>query len=318
MDRAELGTVLRAARSRLEPADVGLPAGRRRQVPGLRREEVAQLAGISVAYLTRLEQGRGPLPSIQVLGALATALRLGDNDRELIFHLAGSAPPPAAVVPRQVSPSVRTLLAHLADLPVLVLSAAGDVLAWNRLTSELLGDFGRLPPEGRNILRLRFLGGGLPRMTAESMRAIPAEHCVGSMRGALARYSGDRALARLVAELLAGSPEFERIWRAGTSRTLRSGTVTIDHPEFGPLTVHGDALRLPDTDQTVIIYTPAPGSAADAIFRRWRDHGEAPTTTPEAEPLRDTSVVRYETGFAGPESERGVSRTNGISRVVRF
>ncbi|MBF6131397.1 helix-turn-helix domain-containing protein [Nocardia otitidiscaviarum] len=93
MDRAELATVLRGARARIRPADVGLPAGPRRQVPGLRREEVAQLAGLSVDYVVRLEQGRGPKPSPQVLGALARALRLGDDDRDLLFRLAGAAPP---------------------------------------------------------------------------------------------------------------------------------------------------------------------------------------------------------------------------------
>jgi transcriptional regulator with XRE-family HTH domain len=276
MDRAEFGAVLRAARARIIPAEVGLPAGSRRQVPGLRREEVAQLAGISVAYLTRLEQGRGPIPSIQVLGALATALRLDTDDRELIFHLAGSVPPPAALVPRRITPSVRTLLEHLTDLPVLVLSAAGDILAWNRLTTELLGDFALLPPDQRNILRLRFLGSGLPRMTSESMRAIPAEHCVGSLRGAGARYSADRELARLISELRGGSDEFRQIWRAGSARTRRSGVVTIEHPDFGPLTVQGDTLRLPDTDQTVIIYTPAPDSEAAAVFRHWRENTEIP------------------------------------------
>ncbi|MGW1740380.1 helix-turn-helix domain-containing protein [Nocardia sp. NPDC001965] len=276
MDRAELGVVLRAARSRIGPAAVGMPTGFRRQVPGLRREEVAQLAGISVAYLTRLEQGRGPTPSVQVLGALARALRLDRDDRDLIFHLAGSAPPPDSRVTRQPGPGARELLDRLQDRPALLLSASSDVLDWNRLATRLFGDFAEIPAQQRNMLRLRFLGAGLPRVSADTMRAIPAEHCVGGLRGAYARYPGDDQLRGLVAELRTSNIDFDRIWRAGTSRALRSTSVTIDHPESGPLIVHADALRLPGADQTVVLYTPQPGRTA-AVFRHWRDRA---TTEP--------------------------------------
>lgn len=298
-----------------------MPAGFRRQVPGLRREEVAQLAGISVAYLTRLEQGRGPTPSVQVLGALARALRLDGDDRDLIFHLAGSAPPPDTRVTRQPGPGSRELLDRLQHHPAVLLSAASDVLVWNRLAVELFGDFAELPARQRNMLRLRFLGTGLPRMSADAMRAIPAEHCVGGLRGAYARYPGDGQLRALVAELRARSADFDQIWRAGISRTLRSTAATIDHPDFGPLTVHGDALRLPDADQTLVLYTPAPGRTA-AVFRLWRDRAtEVPAAGTAAEQSLSPDaypVLEALGGTSHGNQAVGVSRTSGISRVVRF
>ncbi|MCP2318062.1 Helix-turn-helix domain-containing protein [Nocardia amikacinitolerans] len=134
---------------------------RSRQVPGLRREEVAQLAGLSVDYIVRLEQGRGPKPSDQVLGALSRALRLSEPDRDLIFRLAGSEPPQAGRIPMLIRPSVLRLLDRMADLPALVLSAKSDVLAWNSLAAALFGDFSTRPPAQRNIMWQRFLGTGL-------------------------------------------------------------------------------------------------------------------------------------------------------------
>ncbi|MGW4279809.1 helix-turn-helix domain-containing protein [Nocardia sp. NPDC004750] len=144
MDRTELAALLRQARERVHPVDVGLPAGSRRQVPGLRREEVAQLAGVSVDYVVRLEQGRGPRPSSSVLAALARALRLNDEDRTLLFQFAGAAPPQEGRIDMVVRPSVLRLLDRMADLPALVLSAKADLLAWNPMATALLGDFLRV------------------------------------------------------------------------------------------------------------------------------------------------------------------------------
>lgn len=129
MDRAQLANVLQAARARLTPEEVGLPAGPRRRVAGLRREEVAHLAGLSVDYVVRLEQGRGPQPSTPVLTALAEALRLERDERAEVFRLAGSAPPLAGRIEMSIRPSVLRLLQRLTDLPALVFSAKGDLLA---------------------------------------------------------------------------------------------------------------------------------------------------------------------------------------------
>jgi transcriptional regulator with XRE-family HTH domain len=254
VDRAELAAVLRTARSRVKPADVGLSAGPRRQVPGLRREEVAQLAGLGVDYVIRLEQGRGPKPSPQVLTALARALRLGDDDRDTMFRLAGATPPGAGRVPMLVRPSVLRLLDRMPDMPAVVLSAKSDVLAWNALAAALLRDFSALPPTRRNLIRERFLG-STPDVDSDA-----AADCVGCLRTAQARYPGDPDLARLVADLRTGSARFDSLWRAGRSGRLRPGSTTVHHPQFGRLTLDVDVLLEPEADQTVLVYSAAPGT----------------------------------------------------------
>jgi len=135
LKRGELATFLRTRRQRLRPADVGLPAGGRRRTPGLRRQEVAELAGISVDYYIRLEQARGPHPSRQVLTALGRALVLTADEREYLFRLAGESPPPAAVPSREISPGIRNLLDSMPETPAYVVDAKYDVLAWNSLAT---------------------------------------------------------------------------------------------------------------------------------------------------------------------------------------
>ena len=156
VDRTELGTALNTWRARLTPTDVGLPAGTRRRTPGLRREEVAQLAGMSVDYLTRLEQGRGPRPSASILTALARALRISVAERDHLFHLAGSAPPRPGRISDAVRPSLLRLMDRFTDLPAMLLNARADILAWNPLAAALLGDFSALPPAQRNLVWQRF------------------------------------------------------------------------------------------------------------------------------------------------------------------
>ncbi|MEU0540404.1 helix-turn-helix transcriptional regulator [Nocardia sp. NPDC005978] len=261
MDRAELAGVLRTARSRLTPAEVGLAGGFRRQVPGLRREEVAQIAGLSVDYIVRLEQGRGPRPSEQVLHALTRALRVNDSDRDLIFRLAGGEPPQAGRIPMTIRPSVMRLLDRMADLPALVLSAKSDVLAWNPLAAALFGDFSVYPVGERNLLWQRFLGAG-PGPTVTDTEASDAADCVGCLRTVQSRYPNDPGLSSLITELRSRSALFETLWLSGRSGRLRSRSATIAHPALGPLELDCEALVIPDADQTVIVYSAAAGSAA--------------------------------------------------------
>jgi len=151
VDRAELAAFLRRRRAAVSPADAGLPAGPRRRTPGLRRQEVAQLAGMSVDYYTRLEQGRGPRPSRQMLGAIGRALRLSGDELAYLHYVAGETPGPPSGPARDVRPGILALLGRLDDTPALVCDAKYDVLAWNPMAAALLTDFSRLPAAERNI-----------------------------------------------------------------------------------------------------------------------------------------------------------------------
>jgi transcriptional regulator with XRE-family HTH domain len=261
MDRVELAHVLKAARERIAPEEVGLVAGRRRRVAGLRREEVAQLAGLSVDYVVRLEQGRAPRPSVQVLTALSRALRLDRDGRDQVFRLAGSAPPLAGRVEMSVRPSVLRLLQRMTDLPALVLSAKGDVLVQNPMSCALVGDLSRRPGRQCNLFWQHFLGAGDIRVALNPEEIESAEqHAVGSLRSALSRYPDDADLRELIDELASGSRRFQRLWRTGHATMWRSRNKTIDHPDFGLLTLDCDTLLLPDTDQSMIVYSAAAGT----------------------------------------------------------
>lgn len=267
MDRDELGTMLRTWRERVSPSDVGLPAGSRRRTPGLRREEVAGLAGMSVDYLSRLEQGRGPHPSEAVLGAIARALRLQNAERDHLFHLAGVAPPTPGQIGTAVRSSVLRLIDRFADLPAILLNAKLDVLAWNPMAAALFGDFSADPPGQRNILRGRFLTGD-DRMVAHTAedRARLDRSMIGDLRGTLARYPEDRALRRLVAELCAGSETFARIWAEREVIAHHDDRKTFAHPQVGELTLDCDALHVFADDQVLLVYSAVPaGPDADAL-----------------------------------------------------
>ncbi len=261
MDRLELARVLKAARGRVAPWEVGLTAGPRRRVTGLRREEVALLAGVSVEYVVRLEQGRGPRPSTQVLKALTQALRLEPDERDQVFRLAGSPPPLVGGIEMSIRPSVLRLLQRLTDLPTVVLSAKGDVLAQNPMARALLGDLSRWPEGRRNIIWQRFLGTGHVRVTfTPEEEATWAQQAVGLLRTALSRYPDDVDLGDLIEELTTGSEGFRSMWDEGRSTTHRSMHKTIDHPEVGRLVLDCDTLLLPDTDQSMIVYSAAAGT----------------------------------------------------------
>ncbi|MBL7499503.1 helix-turn-helix domain-containing protein [Frankia sp. CNm7] len=268
VDRAGLAAAIRRARERVQPADVGLPAGprRSRRVAGLRREELAMLAGISVDYVIRLEQGRGPQPSTQVLGALARALRLDPASRDELFHLAGWAPPALGTIELHVRPSVLRLIDRFVDLPAMVVSAKGDILAWNAMSSAMLGDWSVLPAERRNINVLRFLpdaatDAGRARVgETDEEQAATAAQAVAALRSAAARYPRDPGLAALLTRLRAGSADFRRLWESGVAGGWRSHRKTVVHPSLGSLTLDCDTLHVPDVDQAVVVYSAPPGS----------------------------------------------------------
>ena len=223
------------------------------------------LAGISVDYVVRLEQARGPVPSAQVLGALARALRLDVDERDELFHLAGTTAPGPGTIQLHVRPSVLRLIDRFADLPAVVLSAKGDVLAWNALSSALHGDWSALPPERRNLNRLRFLPDPAdpPRSSVgatDEEREATAAQTVAGLRAAAARYPDDLGLRRLLDDLRSGSREFAELWETATAGGWRSHSKTVNHPDLGPLVLDCDTLHVPDADQVVIVYSAAPGT----------------------------------------------------------
>ncbi|MBY8878956.1 helix-turn-helix transcriptional regulator [Actinacidiphila acidipaludis] len=258
MARTELGRFLRARREGLRPADVGLTAaadGTPRRTPGLRREEIAELAHMSADYYTRLEQARGPRPSARILDALTDALRLTPAERDHLFRLAGTGVTPPAGPVRRVRPHVAALLDRMPGTGAVVTDAAYDVIAFNPLAEALLGSGLRAEP---NMARRRFLGTGRPR--ANSAAEEFGRVVVSRLRRSADRYPQDAGLAALLAELRDGSAEFRRIWDTAPVHEPGHRTKVITHPELGPLTLACDVLAVPEDDQQVVLMTAEPGS----------------------------------------------------------
>lgn len=262
MNRSELAALLRRARDRVKPEDVGLATGSRRRVPGLRREEVALLAGISTDYVNRLEQARGPRPSVEVMTALARALRLSLDETSEAFDHADLPQPRASSLCREIRPSLQRLVDRLGDTPVVVISAAGDLLAWNAMAAALLGDFSGLPRAERNVIFQRFLGNASRVSLTPEEDEATAGQSVASLRATWARYPADRDLARLIDTLRSGSARFADLWENSSAAPWRNHTKTITHPDLGPVRLECDALHVPDVDQTVIVYSAGPGTEA--------------------------------------------------------
>jgi transcriptional regulator with XRE-family HTH domain len=268
MDKQELGAFLRSRRERLRPEDVGQPSGPRRRTPGLRREEVAVLAHISTEYYVRLEQGRAPRPSGEVLAGIAAALRLTDAESDHLHVLAGTAPARRGLLRRDVRPSILALLERLPQTAAFVTSAAFEVLAWNDLAAALMEDFARLAPEDRNLARRAFLGPARPEapLYGVSDGAEFRQHAVMELRATLARYPADPAVTGLVEELREGSPEFARLWERHDVQGAPMLAKTFRHPVVGEVTVDCDALTLTDRDQRLVLYSAPPGSSgAEAL-----------------------------------------------------
>jgi transcriptional regulator with XRE-family HTH domain len=268
MDKQELGAFLRSRRERLRPEDVGLAPGARRRTPGLRREEVAVLAHISIEYYVRLEQGRAPRPSGDVLAGIAGALRLTDAESDHLHVLAGTAPSRTGLHRRDVRPSILALIERLPQTAAFVVSATYEVLAWNGLTAALMEDFGELAPEDRNLARRAFLGSGpagAPPYGVSDAGEFRV-HVVMELRRSLARYPTDPAVAGLVGDLRDGSPEFARLWERHDVQAAPMLTKTFRHPVVGEVTVDCDSTTLTDRDQHLVLYSAPVGSrAAEAL-----------------------------------------------------
>jgi transcriptional regulator with XRE-family HTH domain len=264
MDRStDIAGFLRSRRARITPDEAGLPAdGRVRRVPGLRRDEVARLAGVSTEYYTRLEQGRGGNPSPEVLDALAAALRLDTAESEHLTDLLSRRPAAARRAPsgpQRVRPGLHLMLQTLDHVPAFVLGRRTDVLAANRLARALLTDFDALPATRRNMARFYLLD-PVARERAVDWERLAAE-TVAMLRLEAGRHPNDRQLADLVGELTLRSPEFTTWWNDHRVLRRTHGTKRYRHPVAGELTFSYESLQPPgDPDQTLCVYNVEPGS----------------------------------------------------------
>lgn len=260
-----LGATLRAWRERLPPEAAGRPVAKGRRTPGLRREDLADLAGLSVDYVVRLEQGRATTPSAQVVAALARAVQLSTDERDHLYRLAGLQPPHAGIIGEHVPPGLQRILTRLGDTPAAVFSADWQLVTWNAGWSALLGDPTTIPVRDRNLVRSRFSVGsechplaGWPVISSDPERTDRA--VVADLRRASGRYPDDPRLATLIHEMLEHSPRFAELWHEGAVAGHAEDRKTIHHPAVGPITVDCDVLASTDTDHKVVIYTATPGS----------------------------------------------------------
>ncbi|MFF4412463.1 helix-turn-helix transcriptional regulator [Streptosporangium sp. NPDC001559] len=270
----ELAVFLRTRRERLAPDDLALPrSGRSRRTPGLRREEVAELAGVSVDYVIRLEQGRGLRPSPEVLDGLAGALRLSDDERAYLFDLVGQRAVTRVPPSRQVPPPVARLVHDLSPLPCMLLDHRFDILAWNREMAALMMDFGAVPARQRNSLWLCFVHPGLHDFYRDRERVM--REGIADLRAAWAAHTDDAALGDLVTELQEQSEEFVRLWALRDVKVNGRGRKPLMHPRVGPLTVDFEVLNpLQDPGHRLVIYRAsdaASQAALDAIAREAED-----------------------------------------------
>ena len=264
---SDLGDFLKVRRSQLTPGEVGLPEnGSLRRLVGLRREEVAQLASISVDYYTRLEQGRVQASSA-VLLTLARALRLDEDQQAYLYEIAGKPPVRPRHRPAQrVRPAMQRLLDQLTETPAIVLGRRMDVVAWNAEASALFVDFDALPSGQRNYVRLLFSN---PQVRALHLDwAEAARTSVATLRMEAAQHPGDPQLAALVGELAVQDPDFRTWWGSHQVTTTSNGTKRYRHPIVGDLTLDCDVWASPDgSEQRLMVLTAEPGTASHEGLR---------------------------------------------------
>ncbi|GAB2554418.1 helix-turn-helix transcriptional regulator [Nocardia heshunensis] len=268
--RAELGEFLRSRRARLHPEEFGLISyGRHRRVPGLRRDELARLAGISVDHYTRLEQGRNTQFSVEILDAVATALRLNSTERDHLHRLARPTAP-AAAEPWQGQPAragVHSTVSAITGGPAYVVDRTCDVLAWNPIAAAFYLDFGALPATRRNMAKLVFLDVGIRELYVDWWSR--ARDVVAFIREDMARPPHAPGTQALVEELEAASPEFRQIWNEHGVKNSQHGTHRYRHPLVGELELTYETLRLPgQADLAMVVQTAAADSPAAAALRK--------------------------------------------------
>jgi transcriptional regulator with XRE-family HTH domain len=267
-----LGTMIRTWRDRLPPSAAGLPTARGRRATGLRREELADLAGVSVDYIVRLEQGRATTPSTSVVASLARALQLSTAERDHLYRLAQLVPPMDGAICDHLPPGVQRVLARLGDVAVAVFAADWQLVWWNRGWAALLGDPSASPPRLRNFARDRFpVDSGPVRLAqwpvTEADRDTTDAAVVSDLRRATGRFPRDSRLTALIRDLNAGNSRFAELWATGEVAAHREDHKTIDHPSVGPVTVDCDVLTDGDAELKIVIMTAAPGSEDETKLR---------------------------------------------------
>jgi transcriptional regulator with XRE-family HTH domain len=266
----ELAAFLRTRRERLDPQDLGLPARRQaRRTPGLRREEVAELAGISTDYVVRLEQARGLRPSVDVVEALSAALRLNADERSYLFGLAQQRPIGTTKPAASAAPELAHLVADFSPRPAMLMNHRYDILVWNAEMSRLLLDFDTLPLIERNAMRLCLLHPEIKARYADREHVV--RNGIAHLRTAWAMHPDDQALAELIDECIAGDEEFARLWGEQTVKVNGRGFKVMRHPEIGPIALNFELLTsVEDPDQRLLTYRAADDESQVALDRLTR------------------------------------------------
>ncbi len=263
----ELGAFLRSRRERVRPADVGLPTGPRRRVPGLRREEVAQLAGASVDYYNELERGAGSQPSEQMIAALARALRLSGDERDHLFHLAGRPVPVQGGAASHVHPGMLDLLHRLTSTPAQVITDLHVTLVQNPLAVALLGDQCGFRGPRASFVHRWFTEPEARQLYPEAEHETQSRAFVADLRAAVARRDATDTEARpMIRSLLALSPEFAALWADHEVAFRRDDRKRIDHPTLGVIEVNCLNLFSEDGRQRLLWFTPAVGTDSAALL----------------------------------------------------
>lgn len=262
MDRVALADFLRRRREGLQPDDVGLPSGARRRAPGLRREEVAALTGMSVDYYTRLEQRRGPQPSEQMLAALARALRLSDDERDYLFRIAGHTAPDRHGSLPHVAPALLRVLDRLDDTPALILSNLGEPLVANRMATSLFGDMSARTGFARSDVYRWFTEPAARAVYPEDDHPRQARALVANLRVAYGAMGPRSHAGELVRALQEVSPEFAQLWDRHEVAARFEDHKTLIHPELGPIELDCQVLFTEDQSQALLVLTAAPHTEA--------------------------------------------------------
>jgi transcriptional regulator with XRE-family HTH domain len=273
-ERGDLATLIRAWRDRLRPETVGLPGGPGRRAAGIRREELSMLAGISVDYIVRLEQGRADRPSEQVVAAITRALQLSEDERDQLYIAAGLVPPSPTLVPRHIPPSVQRMLVRMPDIGTAVFAADWTLVTANDAWMGLHGTWTGEPRE-RNLLWRQFVTGNTRLRRDDAATEHFERAIIADLRIATIRYPADPSLQTLISDLRDRSPRFRAFWAGVEVATHRGERKTIVHPSIGDITLDCDVCTVEGTGLRIVTFTAEPGSDDESRLALARTLGVA-------------------------------------------